>query len=82
MENLGDGRETRDKRDFEESISKRNRAVHGNGLVADIPAENGAKALRSLIISGWEYQRSGMKACALAYTFSPVKENLHQRPPV
>lgn len=38
----------------------------------NLPAENGAKALRSLTISGREYQRSGMNAEALVYVFSSV----------
>jgi len=33
--------------------------------IEDIPAENGANALRSLIISGREYQRWGTKTPAL-----------------
>ena len=38
----------------------------------DLPTEKGAKALRSLTISGQEYQRSGMNAEALVYVFSSV----------
>lgn len=39
----------------------------------NLPAEKGAKALRSLIISGLEYQRSGMNEDAFTYNFSSME---------
>ena len=37
----------------------------GSNLQASLPVEKGAKAERSLINSGFEYHRSGMKDSAL-----------------